>query len=185
MRKIKRTYLTISLVLGLIILADLFFLFFLFGQIRDYSQLLSSGQKQIDLLEQERKELEKIKTFYKEERPNIEKIENVFVDSETPLGFIDFLEKTASDSGLAIEIPSIKKEAEKGFFSSLTLEISLKGPFPNLMRFLEKMENSSYLIEILRTDIRRIEEKRLGEKGFEGLKSGDVTANLSIKVSAK
>ena len=185
MSKIRRTYLTISLILGLMILADLVFLLFLFKQIRGHSQSLSSGQEQINLLEQERKGLEKIKTFYKEEHPNIEKIENVFVDSETPLGFIDFLEKTAGNSGLAIEIPSIKKETGKGFFSSLTLEISLKGSFPNLMRFLEKMENSPYLIEILRADIRRIEEKKLGEKGFEGLKSNDITANLSIKVLAK
>lgn len=128
------------------------------------------------------KNLKSSEEFYETNLENIEKIDEQFVDSEIPIEFIRFLEKNATDSQLSIEVSpltTVKKETE--LWSSIFFQISTKGSFSNFLKFLEKLENGPYLIEVINLDLKRLAEKKTKEE----ISSSDINAILSIKVFTK
>ena len=119
----------------------------------------------------------KLKDFYQSHQEELKKIDDLFIDRETPIEFIKFLEREAKNSSMEIEVftsYSKKSESEKWNFSNY--QLSLSGSFSNTLRFLKKIETAPYLIEISNLDI--------GKMSGENLE-GNVRANLTIKVYAK
>jgi Tfp pilus assembly protein PilO len=172
----KKIYLTI-----LVFIAAAFALIFLvitplFKGIRNYSDDLLSAKKERALLSTEIKNLAEFKKQFQEYNVNLEKVDSLLVNSEIPIEFIRFLEKLASDSGVSIEIyPISNKPAEDGQWAIIGYQLSVSGPFLNFSRFLEKLENSSYLIEVQDMNLRKTVENKV-EK---------VSANFTIEVFAK
>jgi hypothetical protein len=132
-------------------------------------QLLSLEKKEINFTD--------LKKAYQTHQADFENIETFFIDSETPIEFISFLENIAQSSQgtIKISLASEKKE-ETNLGSTLAFNISLDSSFPNFLKFLEKLENSQYLIEILNLNI-----KKSGGESF----SGNINAALSIRVLTK
>jgi hypothetical protein len=112
-----------------------------------------------------------LKEQYQAELPDLEKIESLFIDFEIPIDFIRFLEKLATDSKVVTTIsPSENLRKEPGEWSSLSFHLSVEGSFLNFSRFLEKLENAPYLIEVqnldmqpIVTDAKNLDKKVLGE----------------------
>lgn len=134
----------------------------LFGAIRAESkELISQKNKQVELI----LKTENIKEFqknYKDYQPNLKKIDNLFINSAEPINFIEFLEKEAANSRLSIKItPSAKKEKEEDPWPSMNFQLTLTGSFSNFLKFLEKLESSPYLIEVLNLNINKPAEKKL------------------------
>jgi hypothetical protein len=97
---------------------------------------------------------------------------------EVPVEFIGFLEKTAANSSVNIEIsplPVTKDETDA--WSSLNFQIAANGSFPHLLLFIEKLESSPYLIEIQSLTISQL----TGEK----IPAGNINALFSFKVFAE
>lgn len=119
------------------------------NNIKESSKKFSEQKIQISLIEKRIENVEKFKKTYKEKESNFKQIESLFVNEFVPIDFIDFIEKTADGLGLLYEIspdPIVKNEKNK--WSSLVFKIKLTGSFSNFMKFLEKIENSPYLIKI-------------------------------------
>ncbi|MFQ6049566.1 MAG: hypothetical protein ACE5J0_00810 [Candidatus Paceibacterales bacterium] len=178
--------------LSLVIFSGLgiFLIFFLinplYRDIKNNSQELISQEQKIVFLEDEIKNLEEFKKTYREIKPNLEKIETLLVKQEEPVGFISFLEKISQDSQISIEIsPSSAKKNIKDRWPSMAFRITSAGPFPNILKFLEKLESSIYLFEIQKLNINRLAERDLISKEFEGFSLGDVKADVLIKVFTK
>lgn len=135
-----------SIILGLSVLVFVFLIIYpLFREIKRKSEEVGF-QKRI-LIENQIKidSLEEIQALYKTYSQNLEKIDALLVDAETPVDFIKFLEKTAEDFEISIEIlPNAFQSAEAGVWSSLNFQICLFGSFLNCSRFLEKLELSSF-----------------------------------------
>lgn len=137
-------------------------------------------------LEAKAESFERFKKSLQEIKPNLEKIDKLFISSEAPVDFIDFLEKTSKESSLEIKISSaLSTKVEKDLWPSLVFQITSVGSFPAFLKFLEKLELEVYLIEIQNLNVTRIGEAELKTKEYEKLSSGGVKANLSIKVYAK
>lgn len=100
---------------------------------------------------------ENIKEFqknYKDYQSNLKKISDLFINSAEPINFIEFLEKEAANSQLSIKIaPFPPRETEEDPWPSMNFQLTLTGPFPNFLKFLEKLESSNYLIEILNLNV--------------------------------
>lgn len=144
--------------------------------IENNSQALLSQKGELLLLKQRKENLENLKKVSETQRENLEKIEHTFVNPEIPIDFIRFLEKTALDSRTSIKISlASEKEEETDFGPTLSFNISLESSFPNFLKFLEKLENAPYLIEILNLNI-----ERLG-----GETPGNISAALSIRTLTK
>lgn len=160
----------------LVVLIIVFIIYPLFGEIKKNSNELISQKESLATLEVKIANLEKFKILYKDLEKILEKINNLFIDPEVPVGFIGFLEKNAEDCQLTIKISlTSAKKTEKDPWPSLTFKITPTGPFPNFLKFLAKIENSPYLIEIQNLNV-----SRLGKGETSPLVN--IQANLSIKV---
>ncbi len=85
---------------------------------------------------------------------DIQKLDEVFVDYDEDLQFIETLEKVAIDNNInqRISLGSIKN-GEVSDFEKIILEISADGNFLNMMNYLINLETLNYYINISSLDI--------------------------------
>ena len=172
MKEVSRVNLSIVLFLVLVVLILIFGVYPIFKDIEKNSQEVFRQKKELVILEAQITNLEKFKAVYQELEDILEKIEDLFVNPQVPVDFIRFLENTAENCSSDIGIsPTSSGKFGNDYWQSLIFQISSRGSFPNFLKFLEKLENSPYLIEIQSLNISR-----------EG---NGVRAVLSIKVFAR
>lgn len=154
---------------------------YLLGQIQEASKDLIFFKQRFLTLQKEEKNLQQLKAVYQTYEPHFKEISQVFVNYEGPVKFIEFLEKTAqiSQQEIDISLSYIKKEKENEFWPSLAFRISTKGSFPDFLKFLSKLENSPYLVEILNLNIKKT------TKTPQISPKSEVESNILIKVFAK
>lgn len=183
---IKKIYLSLIIFGFLIVFLIVLIIFPLFKGIQKNSEDLVSQKKKLILLQEERESLGQIKTAYESNQLNLDQIDRFFVDPEVPVEFINFLEKQAIGSGLLFKVSSMVKEIEKETSeSSLSVQISVIGSFPNFLKFLEKLESGHYLVEVINLNAQRLNSKNVQLKDFEEFSGGDVSSNLLIRALAK
>jgi len=155
----KKIYLIVGATVIINLILIIFIVFPLIGNIKKISKDLVSQKSEIFLLEQREDNLKNLKKIYNSNQKNLEKIDAFSVDLNTPISFIGFLEKIAANSQAGIEI-SLTGE-KSGFKNSLSFSVSLGSSFPNFLKFLEKLENGPYLIEVSSLNIRRTIEGKI------------------------
>ncbi len=175
------------IIFGIIILVLIIVVGFpLLKGIKKNSEEIIKVMKEIVLSKTQVEKFEEYRETYKKLTPDLEKIDNLFVNPEVPIDLIKFWEKTAADSNLLIDIsPALSKSAETDPWNFIGFRVILTGSFPNLSKFLEKTEAGSYLIEIQNLVIKRLTEKDITSKEYEQFSLDDVNTALLIKVFAK
>ncbi len=182
----KKIYLFASIFITVGILASLFSVFLLFKEVKNVSGTFSLEKEKVTSLSEEKENRKKIKDIYENYQSDLDKIEKVFIDPEIPIEFISFLEKTAGASQVKIKIISMAKRTDKGdTWPNLLFQSSVTGSFSNFSKFLEKLENSPYLIEVTELNSRSLTEKEAKSKEFEGFPSADTSTLILIKVLAR
>ncbi len=127
--------------------------------------------------------LKEIQITHEIYRQDLESINVLLVNPDTPLALIEFLEEMAENLNLVIEIsPNVIQGRENEPWPSLNFSFALAGSFSDFSKFVEKLELSSFpgaggaqgfLIEILNVDISRLNK--------ETFSSEDVRVVLLIK----
>lgn len=174
----KRIKISIVIFLTLIISIGAFVIYPLFRKITDESQWLISEKDRFITTNQRINDLKKFDVLYKNREEILKQIDDLFIDAEVPVDFISFLEKTADQSSVSIEISPFSSGKEiKDSWPFLNFQISISGPFPSFLLFLEKMENSPYLIEIQSLNISQSAEVKKS--------AGNIRALISFKVFSK
>lgn len=171
----QKIYFTIGFLMVFFVAIVFFAILPLFSDIKNNSQELINAKNEIVSFDAEIDNSGIVKEQYLLSKENFDKIETLFVDSEVPISFIRFLQKTAKDSGVSAEIFAGSGEAGKPW-PALYFQLSTKSNFLELARFLEKLENSTYLIEIKNLNIFISDNDK---------KINNVGANFLIKVFAK
>lgn len=179
----KKIYLSI-IIFGLAaVLSVVFLIYPLFSEIKKMSQEIVSQKQALALSEAEIKNLEHFKKIYPTIAPNLEKVHDLFINRpELPIGFIGFLEESAKQAQLAVKIsPLPVGKIEKKPWPFLNFQIKTVASFPKFLRFLEKIENSPYLIEIQNlTAVKALERNlRLRE---EFVPNEAVESTITLKV---
>jgi Tfp pilus assembly protein PilO len=164
------------------ILISLFFIAFLIPkflkEIRANSQELISLKSELASFQKETENLQQLSKTYQNYQKNLAKIDQIFIDPEVPIEFSNFLYQNATLSQLKIEIsPASKREIETESSPSLLFQISIHGSFPNFLKFLEKLENAPYLIDVLNLNIKKITSKEI--------QPADIESTFLIKVYTK
>ena len=155
----------------------------LLKEIKKNSGEIISVRKEIVLSKTQAEKFEEYREIYEKLTPDLEKIDNLFVNPELPIDLIEFWEKTAADSNLLIDIsPALPKSAETDSWDSIGFRVILTSSFSNFSKFLEKIEASPYLIEIQNLVIKRIEKGEFRLEEQELTPSEDISATLVIKV---
>jgi len=173
----KKIYISLGFFSAAVLVFVFLIVYPLLADIKKDSQDFILQKNSFAELQLREENFKKLRDFYQSHQEELKKIDDLFIDSETPIEFIEFLEKEAKKSSLAIEVftnYSKKSESEKWNFSNY--QLSVRGSFPNTLRFLGKIETAPYLIEISNLDIRKMSGENL---------EGNVRANLTIKVYAK
>ncbi|MFH1401471.1 MAG: hypothetical protein ABIG40_00705 [Parcubacteria group bacterium] len=180
MKNRQKIYFTFG-ALGLFFALLIFLVVFpLFSMIKKNAGDLIDSKKETVSLASEIENLGKLTKRYQECQPDFNKIDSLFVDSEIPIDFIRFLEKLAADSGVFVKISlgsgAADSKNQEQPWPSLYFQLSSESPLLNLSRFLEKLENSPYLIEIQNLSVSKVGEQK---------STKNVSANFLIKVFAK
>lgn len=159
-----------------------FFIYPVFLDIEKISKDILSKKIEAASLDVQNRELEAFKKNYKEYGASLEKVHQSFVDTQNPVGFIEFLEKIAADSNVDPDInlnTPPKKEGQAGT-SPTVFQIFIKGDFLDILAFSEQLERGPYLIKVKNVSIKKVEKSTAG-KG-DGRKS--VEANFLIEAVA-
>ena len=197
---IKKIYLSIAIFGIISALLVVFVILPLFKEIKAISQNLFFKKNKIVYLSEERENIKKIENLYKTYQSDLDRIENLFVDPEIPIEFIGFLEKTATDSQIKLEIFSMTRVAARGGdeqssattkkteqepWQSLSAQLLVTGSFSNFSKFLHKLENGPYLIEVLDLNTKKLTEREVQAAGFENIPEADTITAFSIKAFTK
>jgi hypothetical protein len=169
----KRSCLSCLIFVGIFLGLVFFVIFPLTKEIRESSQQLLLEEEARQVFSEEKENLQNFEKVYQEIEHDLEMMDDLFVNAKVPIEFINFLEEVALNSGVSIEISSVASEGAKGsLWPSLIFQLQASASFSGLSRFIERLENSIYLIEI-----RDLHIKKLGE--------GNVGASFSLKVFTK
>lgn len=171
----KQANISILIFLVLIILVSLASVYPLLRSIQSSSRKMVSEKNRFLELDERIASLERFRLVYKNLQEILGKMDALFVRSELPVEFIDFLERTARSCSLNIEISpvSFSKDAADAW-PSIGFQIISSGSFASLQLFLEKLENSPFLVGIGNLSVSKLSGS-----------SGNVSALFSIKVFAK
>lgn len=149
--KFDRKYVYLLFFAGFSLLLILFAILPLFQKIKDSSRQLIQKKEQKIYFSLEKENLQESKIIYEEITPDLKKTEDNFLIGKAPveLEIIKFLEKSASDFNVSIKISSVGSENKReNQLSFLALNLEASGSFNDFLKFLEKIENDYYLIEI-------------------------------------
>ncbi len=148
-------------------------IFPLIKEIKETSEEFISIKGNLAALETKIKNSAILKELYLNNQQNFAKIDALFVDSKVPINFVNFLKEAADSSQLSIKISSPSfQETEDGKQSFLSFYISLVGSSLEITRFLAKLENAPFPVEIQNLKMRKSTEDK-------------IDSNFSIKVFSK
>ncbi len=148
MNKIKKPYILIGLFLLTAIILIRMFIFPTVEKIEKGSRRIIETQRESLRLVTQTMELTKFEESLDQYQPDLDRIDSLFIDSHSPLTFIQFLETTSLETNTELEISSIiTPTTETNNWIPLTFNIILDGSFNDVMKFLEKVELSDYLVQ--------------------------------------
>jgi len=167
-------------------LISLFFIVFLIPkflkEIRAGSEKLISLKSELASFQKEKENLNQLSKAYQNYQENLVKIDKIFIDPRRPIEFFDFLDKNATLFQLKIEKSPVSRQKTETEPPSLFLQISVIGSFPNFLKFLEKLENAPYLIDVLNLNVKKLTEREIQSKD---LLPQDIESTFLTKVYTK
>jgi len=188
----NKIYITLSVFGLLSLFLIIFFIWPTLKEIKINSENLVSAKNDIVILSAQTAETKNFEKNYENYKPNLEKIDQLFIDSSNPVDFIEFLENTAGNSQITSQIslpPSSQNfQQSQGGASkdSIIFQFNSKGNFSDIMDFSKKIEAGPYFTEIESLTIQNLEASGTGVKSVpKDYASRKVNATLTIKAFTK
>ncbi len=160
-----------------------FWAYALFGVIAKGSAQILSDKKEVAMMELQNKIVGDFKAKHEQYRADLQKINQLFVDSENPIDFITFLESVSADTGASAQInvvAPVKSENQKAG-RQIGFEITIDGRYQNILRFAEGLENGPYLVKITNATVRGLQKDDTGKEVPQGF----LEANFSVEALPK
>jgi Tfp pilus assembly protein PilO len=175
-------------ILLIFILISLFLVIFgvwpLLENIENNSKDLVSAKNNIAILNNQIDEIENFKNNYAIYKPNLEKIDGMFVDLKDPVDFIEFIENTAYECSIDLQIHL--PVSNQGASAYIIFQLSSEGNFSDILDFTKKIESGPYLVEIEKLTIQNLQNKDEGKNGYtDDYVLKNVVAEFSLKAFTK
>jgi hypothetical protein len=193
MKNKNRIYTTLLIFTLLFLFLIVFFIWQITKEIKKNSEDLISARNNIVDLEAQINETNNFENNYETYKPDLEKIDQLFVDPNNPVDFIKFLENTASNSQITsqISLPALSPNSSSQQF--ITLRFISKGNFSNVLNFTKEIELGPYPIEIESLTIHNSDQNSIQNSGqttqinniAEDYSSRNVEATFTIKTFIK
>jgi len=157
----KRTYLTLIIFIALIFLMIFFVAHPLFVRVKNDSKELASQKESLANIEAKTENLQSFRGMNDDFEYFLNEVENLFIDPIIPIDFINFLEKVSDESGVEIEITPVSQEKKQGeIWTYIVFQITVISPFSDFLKFLEKIENNPYLVEVESVNINSLAQSQ-------------------------
>lgn len=166
--------------LAFILLAFLlliFSIFLCFIKIKEASNNLLTIKNEIAILSIQAGDIENFKKNYNDYLPNFQKIDQMFVDPQNPLNLIEFLEASASDANVDLEISPLSFSDEGGL-KTLNFQLTCTGNFSDELDFLKNIEEGPYLLSIKNAAFSNLQASKTGGKAA----AKQPRATFSVKI---
>lgn len=169
-------YINVGFVVLAILLLVVFFVMPLLAEVKSDSENLVTIENSTAMLAIQNSQIENFKKEYQGYKPNLEKMDQMFIDAKNPADFIKFLENTASNAGVNAKI-SLQNFDQKD--TAMTFQLFTSEDFLKILHFLETLEYGPYLLSI-----ENLNMVSSGPQADNNI-SGRVDATFSVKVFAK
>lgn len=180
--KTKRNIYVFSAVFSVIILILILLVVFLYyNNIKKNSDSMLSEKSKLFFLTDQVKEVEKFKNSYASYKPNFNRIDLSYVNSQNPADFYGFLEKTASDCKVSLKVSLVPDNTKKNN-KSISFQLASHGTFLDILTFSEKLESGPYQIKIKSLSIKKASDKSAAP---EKNSKASADASLQIEVYTK
>lgn len=181
----RKIYLTL-VILAVIIIVLLFFLIRpLVARVKTLStDFIEKNNSLVSFEERGTGYLARLRGEYFDIEPQIPEINRYFLEPDKIIDFILAVEEIATLSSNYQEIKAAGGSKKEDI---LSFQISLWGSFPNLIKFLARLENMKYFVDIHSLQIAKVGERDRGgleEKGAM-VSAGDVKSTINIGVYVK
>jgi len=156
----------------------------LIRQIRNDGLELSAKKKGIELLYQDWRVLESSRKEYLKIEGELNSLPTILPPGEA-LKFIMLIENIAQSTNNQQEVSVISSNTKEKNDQPIDFQITLRGDFSNLIKFIAYLENAPYYNEINSVQIKGLSDKDIqsikeGERA--NLAAGDITSTLKISV---
>lgn len=122
----------------------------------DSAKVLAASQQlaKVSLYEEQ---IQRFEEIAKTEQGGIDTIRNLFLDTDTPIAFLEFLESSSRNSRVSLKITPVESQRkEEDVWDSIDFELAGKGTFPSVLSFIKKVENGPYLFEFKNVVLQRV-----------------------------
>lgn len=166
--------------------AGLIFLFLIVqpifqGVLGDHEETLDQKLR-FAQIQQDRSHLQDFRGVFARYQSEFVQLDELFLDIQTPVEFFRFLDTTATAFQIKLEQnPGVPEKKKGDLWPSMDIQIQGSGPYPNLVAFLEKVENAPYLSEI--TDISITSFRANAARGQGSVR--DNILSMTLKVYTK
>ena len=138
----------------------LFFAFLLFPLMRgaraDSAKVLVA-RAQLGKVSLYEEQIQKFEGISQSKQDSVDRIHNLFLDTDTPIAFLEFLEGRSANSKISLKITPVESQKkEEDVWSSIDFELAGRGFYPNVLSFVKQVENGPYLFEFKNVVLQRL-----------------------------
>jgi len=170
--KSKTTLYSLLVLLWLGLIAG-FLIYPLWNNVESKSEQLQQKQNKIAEVKMQSRQLNSLQQSLEKQEKKFKILDNLFINKEAPVQFLEFLEKTAAISNIEIDISPSAGQKNDEPWPPTFFEVRGVGQFEGCIKFMTKLEQAPYLLEIQDISIQKTTE--------EG-KEEETNINLLIKV---
>ena len=153
-----------------------------FGKVKQSSQNLVSQKSLLNLINARIIEVEGFQDNRSQLRQDLNRIESAFIEEDSPVVFLSYLETTANATNLSIEIyPNPINFITEELWSSVGLRLSISGDVKDCLKFLEILEHSKWMFEISYFSLDKISEISQYSSAFKDSEEGDAYMSIVVK----
>lgn len=117
--------------------------------IKNSSDKIKNQKILLNHLGEQKSQIGRIRTDYQNQKKEMEKIKESFLDPKKTVDFIVEIERIAQKALVGLETKTTERRIEKDeALPTFNYQIIVTGKFDNVMRFLEYLENIKYNIKI-------------------------------------
>jgi len=182
-QKIYLTFLIFAVVFGLLIK---FTVILFLEQLKLSSESLVSKKNALYI---SNRQLDGIKDFQKSYslyEPILKNIDKSFVYPEAPIEFVEFLEEESKKFKLPTKISPISVSSDEGvFWPSVGFSILTEGRFSDCLKFLERLEQSPWFVEIFQLTVVKVSGGSLVAGELSEAINEKVMFTINLKVFSK
>jgi Tfp pilus assembly protein PilO len=115
--------------------------------ILNLNQQIYQKRLELETKYQQGMSLKKTNLEVEQSKQRLEKINQIIINTEDTLSFINDIEKTAEANNIAhtIKLPDFEKPKTP---TPISIQITLNGSYVNTLRFIENLQNKPYYINI-------------------------------------